>query len=148
MFNTSRLSLDRLGLSASTLCAIHCLTLPLLLSVVPAVGLGFLVDSAFESGMIAATIVIALASLGSSWRLHRRWNALMIMTSGALLLLFNFYGHESHTPLIEELHPWIAGLGGLLIASAHWINIRLCRACLQCNKATPAGESAPMCRSM
>lgn len=124
---------DRLGISASTLCAIHCLALPLLISILPAIGLGFFVETPFEGVMIATSITIAAISLGSSWRLHRRWNALMMMTSGALLLIFNFLGHESHAPVIETLHPWIAGLAGLMIASAHWINLRICRSCTACD---------------
>jgi len=57
---------------------------------------------------------------------------LMIMTSGAMLLIFNFFGHESHSPLIETLHPYLAALGGIMIASAHWINMRLCKSCEVC----------------
>ncbi len=123
---------DRLGFSASTLCAIHCAAMPFLLSILPAIGLGFLAHSGFEIAMIAISITIGVVSLGSSYRLHRKINALMMMASGAMLLLFNFFGHETHSPLIETLHPFIAAAAGLMIASAHWVNMRLCSSCDQC----------------
>ncbi|MEO6048717.1 MAG: MerC domain-containing protein [Candidatus Kapaibacterium sp.] len=137
MMNTNTLSrhrrfLDRLGVSASTLCAIHCVAMPLLLSTLPAIGLGFLAHGTFELVMIAVSITIAAISLGGSYKLHRRLNALMMMASGGMLLVFNFFGHESHAPLIETLHPYIAGFAGLMIASAHWINMRLCTSCERC----------------
>jgi len=109
------------------------MALPLLLSVLPAVGLGFLVDSVFEGGMILVATTIAVVSMTRSWRHHRRLNALMVMSAGVVLLSINFYAHESHSPLFEDLHPWIAGVGGLLIATAHWINIGLCRSCPACS---------------
>lgn len=123
---------DRLGFSASTLCAIHCVAMPFVVSVLPALGLSFLGGGVFELVMIATSIVIASFSLGSSYRVHGKLNALMIMTSGAMLLIFNFFGHESHSPLVETLHPYLAALGGLMIAGAHWINMRLCKSCEVC----------------
>ena len=123
---------DRLGVSASTLCAIHCAAMPFAMSVLPALGLGFLGGGAFELAMIAVSILIASFSLGSSYRIHGRLNALMVMTSGAMLLVFNFFGHESHSELVETLHPYIAAFAGLMIASAHWINMRLCKSCEVC----------------
>lgn len=124
--------LDRLGMSASTICAVHCLALPFLLSVLPAIGLGFLGGHTFELIMIATSITIAAVSLGRSYTVHGKLNPLMMMISGAVLLVFNFVGHESHTPLVETLHPYIAGFAGLMIASAHWINLRLCKHCEVC----------------
>jgi hypothetical protein len=123
---------DRLGFSASTLCAIHCAAMPFVVSVLPALGLGFLGGGAFELAMIAVSIIIASFSLGSSYRVHGKLNALMVMTSGGMLLVFNFFGHESHSALVETLHPYIAAFAGLMIASAHWINMRLCKSCEVC----------------
>lgn len=124
--------LDRLGVSASTLCAIHCAAVPFLVSVLPAIGLGFLGGHTFELVMIATSIGIATFSLGSSYRVHRRLNPLMMMASGALLMVSNFVGHESHSPLVEDLHPYIAAFAGLMIAGAHWLNMRLCKHCEIC----------------
>ncbi|MBS1914089.1 MAG: MerC domain-containing protein [Bacteroidetes bacterium] len=126
--------LDRFGVSASTLCAIHCAAVPFLISILPAVGLGFLGGRAFELSMIGISTVLATFSLGSSYRVHRKLNPLMMMSTGIMLMLFNVVGHESHTELAETLHPYLAALGGLMIASAHWLNMRLCRQCDLCDE--------------
>ena len=123
---------DRIGLSASTICAIHCAAMPLMLSALPTLGLGFLAEGAFELAMIATSIIIAAVSLGSSYRVHRKLNPILMMISGGVILVFNFFGHESHSPLMETLHPYIAAFAGLMIASAHWVNMRLCSSCDVC----------------
>lgn len=123
---------DRLGFSASTICAIHCALLPLLLSVLPTLGLGFLAHGAFEIIMISTSIVIAAVSLGGSYRIHRKLNPILMMISGGIILVFNFFGHESHAEIIEPLHPYIAAFAGLMIAGAHWVNMRLCSNCNAC----------------
>lgn len=123
---------DRLGFSASTICAIHCAAMPLLLSVLPTLGLGFLAHGTFEIIMIVTSIMIAAITLGSSYRIHRRLNPILMMISGGMILIFNFVGHESHSELIETLHPYIAAFAGLMIASAHWVNMRLCKHCEVC----------------
>ncbi len=123
---------DRLGFSASTICAIHCAAMPLLLSILPALGLGFLAEGTFELVMIATSIGIAAISLGTSYRVHRRINPILMMISGGMILVFNFFGHDSHSELMEMLHPYIAAFAGLMIASAHWVNMRLCSNCEVC----------------
>ena len=74
----------------------------------------------------------AALSLGSSYKVHRRLNPILMMISGGVILLFNFFGHESHSDLMESLHPYIAAFAGLMIASAHWVNMRLCSSCEVC----------------
>lgn len=133
---------DRLGFSASTICAIHCVATPLLLSVLPALGLGFLAHGTFEMVMIATSIVIAAVSLGSSYRIHRKLNPILMMISGGMILVFNFVGHDSHSETIEMLHPYIAAFAGLMIAGAHWINMRLCRSCEVCEHDHEHGGEA------
>ena len=92
----------------------------------------FLAEGTFELAMIATSILIAAISLGSSYRVHRKLNPILMMISGGVILVFNFFGHESHSELMETLHPYIAAFAGLMIASAHWVNMRLCSSCDVC----------------
>ncbi len=115
--------------------------MPFVISILPAIGLGFLGGHLFELIMIGTSISIAAISLGSSYRVHRRLNPLMMMVSGALLLVFNFVGHESHTELAETLHPYLAAFAGLMIASAHWLNMRLCKQCDACDHSHDHDEA-------
>jgi hypothetical protein len=124
--------LDRIGISASLLCAIHCAALPLALAVLPLAGTHALLGGTVELVMIAVSAVVGTLSLGSSYRVHRRLNPIVIMAAGATILVANFVGHDSHSELAEILHPYIAAVAGLMIATAHRINMRLCAACETC----------------
>ena len=128
---TSQL-LGRLGLSASTICAIHCMAMPFLLGVLPTLGLGFLASGWFELAMIGISVVLGAITLGTSYRLHQKINPIVLLTSWVVVLLFNFFGHESHSELAETLHPYIAGFGAMMIATSYYINNRLCKACERC----------------
>jgi hypothetical protein len=124
--------LDRLGISASLLCAVHCALLPLAMTVLPLLGIGFLAHGSFEIAMIALSITIGVLSLGRSYRIHRRLNPIFMMGAGAILLLFNLLSHQTHDHTLEALHPFIALLGGIMIISAHRVNMKLCRNCTRC----------------
>jgi hypothetical protein len=124
--------LDRIGISASLLCAIHCAALPLALAVLPLAGAHILLGGTIELVMIGVSAVVGVASLGSSYRVHGRLNPLLIMAAGATILVANFVGHDSHSELAEALHPYIAAVAGLMIATAHRINMRLCASCETC----------------
>lgn len=124
--------LSRLGLSASTICAIHCMAMPFLLGVLPTLGLGFLASGWFELAMIGISVVLGAITLGTSYRLHQKINPIVLLTSGVVVLLFNFFGHDSHSELAETLHPYIAAFGAMMIATSYYINNRLCKACERC----------------
>jgi hypothetical protein len=124
--------LDRIGISASMLCAIHCAILPLAMTVLPLLGIGFLAHGWFEIAMISLSITIGVLSLGRSYRIHRRLNPIFMMIAGATLLLFNLLGHSTHDETLEMLHPFIALLGGIMIISAHRVNMKLCDSCTRC----------------
>ncbi|HVK38611.1 MAG TPA: MerC domain-containing protein [Candidatus Kapabacteria bacterium] len=127
-----RAMLDRLGISASLLCAIHCAAMPLAFTILPLAGAHVLLGGAFELVMIAISATVGIVSLGSSYRVHRQINPLLMMSAGATILVANFIGHDSHSHAAETLHPYIAVVAGLMIATAHRINMRLCSACQTC----------------
>ncbi|MEO7072934.1 MAG: MerC domain-containing protein, partial [Rhodanobacter sp.] len=49
---------DRVGATASFLCAVHCAALPFVLALLPFVGLGFLADHRFERGFVLFACVL------------------------------------------------------------------------------------------
>jgi hypothetical protein len=124
--------LDRLGISASLLCAIHCAALPLALTILPLAGAHVLLDGSIELVMILISAVVGIVSLGTSYRVHRKLNPLLMMSAGATILIANFMGHDGHSHTAETLHPYIAVVAGLMIATAHRINMRLCASCETC----------------
>jgi hypothetical protein len=126
--------LDRLGAAASLACAAHCAAMPLLIGLLPLVGLSFLADKQTEVMLIGLSIGIGISSLIPSYaRKHRQWRPLLLFAFGAVLIfavkLFAEDGSRLETPAMV--------LGASLIACAHVINRRLCQSCAACH---PTGE--------
>lgn len=101
---------DRFGATASFVCALHCAALPLLLAVLPALGLGFLANHSFERGFIAFASVLALASLAFGFRRHRRFRAFWFLVPGVVLLIAGIVIDIDGRPLV---HALLVSLGGM-----------------------------------
>ena len=117
---------DRLGATASLLCAVHCAALPLLLALLPAVGLGFLADHRFEHWFIACASVLAVASILSAFRRHRVLRALAFLVPGLVLLWLG--GFVVETEVSKLGHVLLVVCGGSCVALAHIVNLRLVNA--------------------
>ena len=112
---------DRIGTVASFLCAIHCAVLPFVLALLPLLGLNFLADHRFERGFVLFACVLALTSLIGGFRRHHQPIALMLAIPGLLLLLLGVTFAENYS---IALHSVLVTCGGLLVASAHFLNLR------------------------
>ena len=116
--------LDRLGMTASTLCAIHCALVPIFLTTLPLLGLEFLSNEWVEVSMIIVSVILGTLSLSMSYRKqHRKLFPFIVLFSGFALIAT---GHFSG---IESLEPILIPLGGFTVAAAHLVNWRLNRAC-------------------
>lgn len=117
-------NLDKLGITASTACAIHCALLPFLLTLLPLWGLEFLGNPAVEISMIVISLCLGIWSLSKSYRnLHHKILPVIILTSGFSLIAF---GHFSG---IEFLEPVLIPIGGFTIAAAHFLNLKYTKTC-------------------
>ncbi|MEE1943790.1 MerC domain-containing protein [Pedobacter sp. KR3-3] len=112
---------DKVGMSASAACAIHCALLPIVLTLLPIVGLEFLANPMIELSMIVLSLALACIALSSAYQKHRRVLPFVILMLG---FCFIALGH-----LIEGLESYLIPLGGLLIAIAHFINLKLTKSC-------------------
>jgi hypothetical protein len=115
---------DRLGALASFLCAIHCAALPFVLALLPFVGLGFLATHGFEQGFVAFATVLASAALYSGYRRHHRRLPLLLAVPGLVLLILGVTVLHSGSLLV---HSVLVTCGGLLVATAHFVNLRVDR---------------------
>lgn len=113
---------DRVGATASLLCAVHCALLPFVLALLPLIGLGFLAGHTFERVFVACAAALATASIIAAYRRHRRPQALMLMVPGILLLLC---GIVVDIDAYVLLHTVAVVCGGILVASAHATNLLL-----------------------
>jgi hypothetical protein len=115
---------DRLGAMASFLCAIHCALLPFVLALLPVIGLSFLADHRFERGFVFFACLLATFALVNGYRRHRRRLPLILVTPGLFLLVLGVTVMEGDSLLA---HSVMVTCGGLLVASAHFVNLRMDR---------------------
>jgi hypothetical protein len=116
--------LDNVGMTASVLCAIHCAVVPLLITTLPLIGLGFLANPWFEWGMITFALLVGFYAIGSSYfRVHHKMLPMGLMVAGFLIIIG---GHLFIKTWQEAI---IVPMGGLLIATAHFFNFRYAGAC-------------------
>ena len=102
--------LDKYGVGGSLFAALCCLGFPALLSLLSAIGLGFLINDAILLPLLGVFLIITIAGLEIGRRRHRRPGAIFFgIVSAAALGLFIF-------PLYNNI---LAGLsiGGLIAAS-------------------------------
>jgi hypothetical protein len=123
-------TLDKVGATASLLCAIHCALMPLVITLLPLVGLSFLADSRVEWALIALSATLGVTSLCLGYREHRSRRALGVLGAGLGLLALGRIMEQYSTT------PWgvpIVVLGGVTIAGAHLLNRLLCQSCRRCH---------------
>lgn len=116
---------DRVGMAAATVCAVHCALLPLLLGLAPALGLrlGGLVD--FDQAFVVFASLLAATTLALGYRRHRAFRAWALLVPGLVLVWAgSFTSLHDHT----AGHLVVMVTGGLLLAGAHMVNLRLTHA--------------------
>ncbi len=121
--------LDRAGATASLLCAIHCALMPLVVTLLPLLGLAFLADERVEWAMVVLSGVLGATSLCLGFRQHRSRRALATLATGLAFLVAGRIAE--HYAL-----PWgvvIVVIGGLSVAASHILNRRLCDSCHTCS---------------
>lgn len=130
---------DRVGATASLLCAVHCALLPFVLTVLPLIGLGFLAGHAFERVFVACAALLAGVSILTAYRRHHRPHALFLMVPGIALLLL---GIAVDLDVHVAIHTASVVAGGVLLASAHFTNLVLSHRHRAVCPTRPAGVPA------
>ena len=112
----NQLKADYLGMFTSLLCAIHCSVLPLFISLGMVGGAGHTHNHIFDLFLAVSGLFIASYALVKDYNAHR---SPIPMAIAGLGFVFLFVG-------ILILHfPLINVIGGIMVAIAHLINIRI-----------------------
>ncbi|MGQ9897044.1 MAG: MerC domain-containing protein [Acidobacteriota bacterium] len=124
--------IDRLnwvGATASLICAVHCLAMPLLIGILPILGLSLLSSPWLEWSLIGFTGAIGLLTLFPSyhWK-HRRSQPLVLFLLGFGLILGTKFLFDEGSSL--ETPGMVTG--ALFVAVANLINHRLVHTCGTC----------------
>lgn len=118
--------LDRIGMTGSLLCAVHCAVLPILFVVLPSVGLSLLLNDGVELAFVVFATLVGTISLLRGFRSHRVALALVLLVPGLGLLWAGVRWPPLHAAVVP--HALTMALGGGLVAVAHYLNLRYTRA--------------------
>ena len=136
-------SFDRIGMTLSMACAIHCLAMPALLPLIPLLAGSFWVDEKTESVIVIITLLIAAPTLLRGYLKHRKLRVPAMLALGLFFLALRPGAfHHAHTHAHWHgngyrealLHFVFAALAGFSLAIGHWINLKLCKSCPSCKE--------------
>jgi hypothetical protein len=115
--------LDRLGATGSLLCAIHCALLPLLIALLPSLGIAAWLGEDFERGFVVFATLLGLFTLLWGYRRHRAVRALGLLVPGLAALWLGVLFDTLHEAVVP--HAVVMTFGGTLVGLAHLANLRL-----------------------
>lgn len=115
--------LDRFGATGSLICAIHCALLPLLIALIPSLGLSVWLSDQFELGFVLFATLLGGFSLVLGFRRHRALRALSLLVPGVLALWVGVLYAPLHHSVVP--HAVVMTIGGTLVGLAHLVNLRL-----------------------
>tara|TARA_A100001015_G_C14901429_1_gene676550 strand:- start:122 stop:595 length:474 start_codon:yes stop_codon:yes gene_type:complete len=141
---------DKLSICLSVCCILHCIALPFLILLIPGVASLWINDESVHVVLVLLAIPISLFAMSVSLRKHDNYKCIALAVIGlALLVLAIFmhdigfsgehghvehaneehgdgeHGQEEHGGLGETLETVFTVLGGLILLSGHFLNIRL-----------------------
>ena len=115
---------DKAAIGLSMACAVHCLAVPVLVVLLPAVASFYLFDEAFHLWMLVAVVPTSVVALTLGCRKHGSYAVLVPGLLGiATLCAAVWIGHDV---LGEQGEKLLTVLGATMVAAGHLWNHRLC----------------------
>jgi mercuric ion transport protein len=110
--------LDKIGVGGSFIAAACCLGLPAVLSILGALGFGFLIHDAILLPLLVAFLAMTVTGLWFGYRVHRKTGPLALAGISAVVLFVSIF---VYAPIAYT------AVGGLVAASV--LNVMLRRRC-------------------
>ena len=121
---TSNTYLDSLGILLSGTCMVHCLALPVLITLFPIIEGTLMEEQQFHALFLLLVLPTSATALALGCRRHRDWITGTVGTVGmAILILAATWGHDWLGPDGERITTM---LGGAVLACGHILNFRRC----------------------
>jgi hypothetical protein len=113
---------DRVGLMASLICVVHCTLTPVFLFFLPVLG------SYFESPWVHVALALIVFPTGifafySGYQMHHHAQILAVGIIGFVALAMGLLTSQLSLEIL------FTAFGGVLLSSAHVLNLRACRNC-------------------
>jgi len=122
---TKNIYYDKFAIGLSLLCTLHCLALPLLILLLPAVSAVFLTDEGFHFYMVMMVLPISCFSLWVGFKQHQEGKILLQGVTGLIILSITvLLGHEQLGEITEKL---LTLLGSSFICYSHYLNYKVCQ---------------------
>jgi len=117
---------DLTGLVLSFTCLIHCLALPLLLLIAPALSRWIALPEGVHAAILLLALPAAAIAMRDGWRRHRRLVPTLLALSGLGLLALGLSAHEGWVATAdpEAADRLLTSVGALTLAAAHLVNWR------------------------
>jgi len=122
--------LDKSSVGLSTVCAVHCLLMPVAVVMLPSLAALPFADERFHVLLVFFVLPLSTVALTMGCRKHKSWRVMAVGVVGlALLVRAALGGHDLFGELIEK-SATVIGAG--LVALSLVMNFRECRA-LDCH---------------
>ena len=117
--NQSIRTTSKWGAFLAFACAIHCIAMPFVATLLPLVGLQFLESTAFELSIVGLGLAFGAYSVGKGYiKVHRNLHVVALFALGSILLLTGILATE------EPLEIWFVVVGAIGVAAAQFFNLR------------------------
>ena len=117
------IQLDRFGGVASAICALHCLTISFVPSLLSNVQFLSSYNEVLEWGFFSFALVFALSSLIFNWKKHKNIMVLIGLVLGICILTL---GRMSEAMSLLEGGGVLSIIGGTVLFCSHFLGIRCC----------------------
>jgi hypothetical protein len=131
----SRARIDLVGTCVSLVCAVHCLTVPFLVTVLPLAGAGVLLGGSLEILFIVASVALATGGLCWGFRRHRRWRVFIVLGAALTMIAVGRFLASEPYELVFVF------MGAMVLAAGHLLNRYLCLTCKVCGDEAAHGGS-------
>jgi len=118
---------DRTGILIASVCFVHCVAGPVLLSLAGFASLTG-ISERLEPLFLLGSLAMGVATLIPGYRRHHGRRSCLIMFCTGVICLFLRHRIPSNVAM-ESIG---AGIGVCFIAGAHWLNLRFSRKCRCC----------------
>ena len=117
----ARVDLDKVGATASTVCAVHCFITGVAFGLLPFIGLGFFRSVWFDVTFIGIAVTVGFVAVRQGLRQHGRITPGFVFAVGLLSIVVGHFvfGHETLAGTVLSV------VGGLALVSFHFLNRRM-----------------------
>lgn len=134
MFTENRILInlfEKLGYSASFICAIHCTLMPILMTFLPLLGISMFADENLELILLLLSGISGLLTMCFGYKRHKSIKASLYfyVGFGMVALIHTLHEHINKSNLVFNL---LLVLGSILIIYSYKINKSLCESCKLC----------------